>query len=73
MYKSGSSKWLCCLVWLVTGFASLHYGMMQLGYDLRFTPLLASLGPVVNYLFAAAGVVSLAWWVMWVLKGCDDC
>ena len=71
MHKSGP-KWLHCLVWLVTGVAALHYGLMQLGWDLRTTPMLAALGPAVNYLFAAAGLVSLAWWVMWVLRGCDE-
>lgn len=72
MCKSGN-KWLSMLVWLLTGVASLHYGMMQLGYDLRTSGPLASLHPVLNYLFAAAGLVSLVWWVMWVLGGCEEC
>lgn len=72
-HKSGAMRWVCCLVWLVTAFASLHYGMVQMGYDLRTTALLATLGPVVNYVFAVAGLVSLVWWVMHLLKGCGEC
>jgi len=71
MHKSGN-KWLCCLVWFLTGFASLHYGLMAMGYDLRMMQPLAALAPFTSYLFAAAGLVSLVWWLMWVMKGCDE-
>ena len=71
MMKSPVLKLVGMVSWVVTGLASLNYGLAARGFDLM-TYLPAGLHDVAVWVVALSGLVSLAMFV-WSVVGCDSC
>jgi uncharacterized membrane protein YuzA (DUF378 family) len=59
MMKSPALRALAGIVWVITAIGCIHIGLLALGYNLLGIQFLAGLTKPIEYIFGAAGVISL--------------
>lgn len=72
MMKSSSKKMLMDISWLMTALGSTHIGLKAIGYDFLSSPALGGIGKFAEYGFGIFGVMSLAWFIMYMMGQCSS-
>ncbi len=71
--KSPVMKLVGNVVWLITALASIHIGLMALGYNVLDMAHISQFSRTIDYVIGVAGVISLLMMIMWLGSGCSSC
>ena len=71
--KSPLMKTLGTIVWVITALASIHIGLMAMGYNVLDMAHISQYSRTIDYIVGIAGVISLLMLIMMLGSGCGSC